>query len=151
MANRKGNPGNLRPPFTPEEARINGRKGAARSIAARRRRKSLAEALRAMLSCPLPKDSPRYAELKARMAELGLDWDPTVQDLLNVGMLEKAASNPVAYVAIRDTIGEKPVERTRDETAPPPPITLGLLPVAAPVSAECAETAENAPVGAGRR
>ena len=66
------------------------------------------------------------------MRELGLDWEPTVQDILILGILMRAAKNPLAYCAIRDTIGERPVEQTEDLT-PPPPITLGLLPVVPPV------------------
>lgn len=67
-----------------------------------------------------------------------------MQDIPNLGMLTRAAKNPLAYVAIRDTIGEKPVEQTQDLT-PPPPITLGLLPVVQPVAVDGAETGENAP------
>ena len=135
MAKRKGNVSNLRPPFSPEEARKNGKKGAARSAVVRRQRKTFAETLKAMLSCTVPKSSPYYKKLKSQMRELGLDWEPTVQDILILGILMRAAKNPLAYCAIRDTIGERPVEQTQDLT-PPPPITLGLLPVVPPVSVD---------------
>ena len=144
MAKRRGNINNLRPPFSPEEARKNGKKGAARSAVVRRRRKTFADTLKAMLCCRVPKSSPYYRKLKAQMKELGLDWEPTVQDIPNLGMLTRAAKNPLAYCAIRDTIGERPVEQTEDLT-PPPPITLGLMPVVPPVAADGAEAGENGP------
>ena len=127
-----------------DEARKIGRKGGIASGKARAARKTFAETLKTMLSCTVPKSSPYYRKLKAQMRELGLDWEPTVQDIPNLGMLTRAAKNPLAYVAIRDTIGEKPVERTEDLT-PPPPITLGLLPVVPPVAVDGAETHENGP------
>lgn len=142
MANRRGNLNNLRPPSSKEEARERGRKGGIASGKARAARKTFAETLKTMLACTVPKTSPYYKRLKAQMRELGLDWEPTVQDIPNLGMLTRAAKNPLAYVAIRDTIGEKPVEQTQDLT-PPPPITLGLLPVVQPVAVDGAETGEN--------
>lgn len=147
MAKRRGNVDNLRPPSSTEEARERGRKGGIASGRARAARKSFAETLKAMLSCRVPKSSPYYRKLKAQMQELGIDWEPTVQDIPNLGMLTHAARNPLAYAAIRDTIGEKPVERTEDLT-PPPPITLGLLPVVPPVAADGAEAGGGAQGGA---
>ena len=144
MAKRRGNINNLRAPSSTEEARARGRKGGIASGKARAARKTFAETLKAMLSCKVPKSSPYYRKLKRQMQELGLDWEPTVQDIPNLGMLTRAAKNPLAYCAIRDTIGERPVEQTQDLT-PPPPITLGLLPVVPPVAVEGAETGENGP------
>ena len=144
MANKRPNVNNLRPASSKNEARKRGRKGGIASGKARAARKTFAETLKTMLSCTVPKSSPYYKKLKAQMRELGLDWEPTVQDIPNLGMLTRAAKNPLAYVAIRDTIGEKPVERTEDLT-PPPPITLGLLPVVPPVAADDAEAGENGP------
>ena len=149
MAKRKGNVNNLRPPSTSAEARERGRKGGIASGRARAARKSFADTLKAMLACRLPKSSPYYRKLKSQMKELGLDWEPTVQDILILGILMRAAKNPLAYCAIRDTIGERPVEQTQDLT-PPPPITLGLLPVVPPVSV-AGEEAETEPGGAGDR
>lgn len=139
----RGNPAKVTA-LSRDEAARNGRKGGIASGKARAARKTFAETLKAMLSCTVPKTSPYYRKLKAQMRELGLDWEPTVQDIPNLGMLTRAAKNPLAYVAIRDTIGEKPVEQTQDLT-PPPPITLGLLPVVQPVAVDGAETGENAP------
>ena len=144
MAKRRGNLNNLRPASTKDEARERGRKGGIASGKARAARKTFAETLKTMLSCTVPKTSPYYRKLKAQMRELGLDWEPTVQDIPNLGMLTRAAKNPLAYVAIRDTIGERPVEQTEDLT-PPPPIQIGLLPVVEPVAEDCAETPENGP------
>ena len=144
MAKRRGNVDNLRPPSSTEEARARGRKGGIASGKARAARKTFAETLQTMLSCRVPKSSPYYRKLKAQMRELGLDWEPTVQDIPNLGMLTRAAKNPLAYVAIRDTIGEKPVEQTENLT-PPPPISIGLLPVVPPVDVDGAQTGEEAP------
>lgn len=127
-----------------DEARKIGRRGGIASGRARAARKTFAETLKAMLSCKVPKGSPLYRRLKKQMEALGLDWEPTVRDIPNLGMLTMAAKNPAAYAAIRDTIGEKPVEQTQDLT-PPPPITLGLLPVVQPVAVDGAETRGNAP------
>ena len=144
MAKKRGNVNNLRPPSSSAEARERGRKGGIASGKARAARKTFADTLKAMLSCRVPKSSPYYRKLKAQMRELGLDWEPTVQDIPNLGMLTRAAKNPLAYVAIRDTIGEKPVEQTENLT-PPPPISIGLLPVVPPVDVDGAETGEEAP------
>lgn len=146
MAKKRGNINNLRAPSSTEEARERGRKGGIASGKARAARKTFAETLKAMLCCRVPKSSPYYRKLKAQMRELGLDWEPTVQDIPNLGMLTRAAKNPLAYCAIRDTIGERPVEQTQDLT-PPPPITLGLMPVVPPVDVEGAETHGDAPSG----
>lgn len=144
MAKRRGNPDKLRPCSSKREASERGRKGGIASGKARAARKTFAETLKTMLSCTVPKTSPYYRKLKAQMRELGLDWEPTVQDIPNLGMLTRAAKNPLAYVAIRDTIGERPVEQTEDLT-PPPPIQIGLLPVVEPVAEDCAETPGNGP------
>lgn len=149
MAKRKGNVNNLRPPSSSAEARERGRKGGIASGKARAARKTFADTLKEMLACRVPKASPYYKKLKAQMRELGLDWEPTVQDIPNLGMLTRAAKNPLAYCAIRDTIGERPVEQTEDLT-PPPPITLGLLPVVPPVPVD-GEAADTEPEGAGDR
>ena len=146
MAKKRGNINNLRAPSSTEEARERGRKGGIASGKARAARKTFAETLKAMLCCRVPKSSPYYRKLKAQMRELGLDWEPTVQDIPNLGMLTRAAKNPLAYCAIRDTIGERPVEQTK-ALPPPPPITLGLMPVVPPVDVEGAETHVDAPSG----
>ena len=144
MAKKRGNVNNLHPASTKDEARKRGRNGGIASGKARAARKTFAETLKAMLSCTVPKSSPYYRKLKAQMRELGLDWEPTVQDIPNLGMLTRAAKNPLAYCAIRDTIGERPVEQSQDLT-PPPPITLGLMRVVPPVAVEGAEAGEKAP------
>lgn len=139
MAVRRGNVDNLKAPASTEEAREKGRKGGIASGRSRRAKKTFADTLKAMLACRIPKESPLYKKLKAQMAELGLDWEPTVQDLPNLGMLTRAAKNPMAYCAVRDTIGERPVEKSEDVT-PPPNITLGFLPVADPKAPSDAES-----------
>lgn len=139
MMETPGNPANLRPVASKEEARERGRKGGIASAKARAARKTFAETLKAMLSCRVPRASPLYRRLKAQMRKYGIEWEPTVRDMTNLGMIEKAVKNPQAYCAIRDTIGEKPVEQTQDLT-PPPPIRLGLLPVVEPVAVDGEES-----------
>ena len=83
MANEQ----NLKVP-TSSEARENGRKGGLASAEAKRKRKSLKEELLLMLS------------------------DGDVQKSVTLALVEKAmAGDTKAFEVIRDTIGEKPVDR----------------------------------------
>lgn len=83
MANEQ----NLKVP-TSSEARKNGRKGGLASAEAKRKRKSLKEELLLMLS------------------------DGDVQKSVTLALIEKAmAGDTKAFEVIRDTIGEKPVDR----------------------------------------
>lgn len=78
---------NLKKP-TPEEARENGRKGGIASGKARKRRKTLCDELLALLS------------------------DKDTQEKMSVALIKKAQKGDVkAFLAIRDTIGEKPVDK----------------------------------------
>ena len=78
---------NLKVP-TSSEARKNGRKGGLASAEVRRKRKSLKEELLLMLS------------------------DGDVQKSVTLALIEKAmAGDTKAFEVIRDTIGEKPVDR----------------------------------------
>lgn len=83
MANEQ----NLKVP-TSSEARKNGRKGGLASAEAKRKRKSLKEELLLMLS------------------------DGDVQKSVTLALIEKAmAGDTKAFEVIRDTIGEKPVDK----------------------------------------
>ena len=79
---------NLRPVSSTEEARERGRKGGLASGEARRKRKTLKEELLLMLS------------------------DGETQQSVTLALIEKAMSGDTkAFEVIRDTIGEKPVDK----------------------------------------
>ena len=79
---------NLRPVSSKEEARERGRKGGLASGEARRKRKTLKEELLLILS------------------------DGETQQSVTIALIEKAMSGDTkAFEVIRDTIGEKPVDK----------------------------------------
>ena len=79
---------NLRPVSSTEEARERGRKGGLASGEARRKRKTLKEELLLMLS------------------------ERETQQSVTLALIEKAMSGDTkAFEVIRDTIGEKPVDK----------------------------------------
>ena len=79
---------NLRPVSSKEEARERGRKGGLASGEARRKRKTLKEELLLMLA------------------------DGETQQSVTLALIEKAMSGDTkAFEVIRDTIGEKPVDK----------------------------------------
>ena len=102
-------------------------RGGKASGAARRLRKTLRESLKNALGCEIPKDSPIYQKTLSQMRALGINGEPTVQDIPVLGMIMKASKNPLAFAIVRDTIGEKPVEQFEDLT-PESPIVLGVIP-----------------------
>ena len=84
MANEQ----NLKPVSSKEEARERGRKGGLASVEARRKRKTLKEELLLMLS------------------------DGETQQSVTLALVEKAISGDTkAFEVIRDTIGEKPIDK----------------------------------------
>jgi len=90
---------NLRPVRTKSEARVRGRSGGIASGEARRARITLRAALEELLSMPV-KD------------EAGIETGETIQHAIAVALIEKALKGDTkAFEIIRDTIGEKPVER----------------------------------------
>ena len=92
MANPEGHAENFSAP-TPEEAKAKGRKGGVASGKARRRRKALRELIEVAMQCK---------------GERG----KTVAEDIALALIDKALEGDVkAFVALRDTIGEKPVER----------------------------------------
>ena len=79
---------NLRPVKSTEEARERGRKGGLASVEARRKRKTLKEELLLMLS------------------------DGETQQSVTIALIEKAMSGDTkAFEVIRDTIGERPIDK----------------------------------------
>ena len=109
------------------EAREMGARGGVASGKSRRFRKTLRESLKNALGCEIPKDSPIYLRTLSQMRAFGLEGEPTVQDIPVLGMIMKAAKNPLAFAIVRDTIGEQPVQQFEDLT-PESPIVLGLVP-----------------------
>ena len=84
MANEQ----NLKPVSSKKEARERGRKGGLASVESRRKRKTLKEELLLMLS------------------------DGETQQSVTLALIEKAMSGDTkAFEVIRDTIGEKPVDK----------------------------------------
>ena len=110
-----------------EEAREMGTRGGVASGKARRFRKTFRESLKNALGCEIPKDSPIYIKTLSQMKAFGIEGEPTVQDIPVLGMIMKAAKNPLAFAVVRDTIGEQPVQQYEDLT-PESPIVLGLVP-----------------------
>lgn len=93
VKNRKMSKGheNLIPPRSKDEARERGQKGGIASGEARRKKKTIRETLEMMLAGQMPDGSTR-------------------RDAIVVALMEKALSGDVrAFEAIRDSIGEKPV------------------------------------------
>ena len=85
---------------TPEERRENARAAGIASGEARRARKSLRAELEALLS------------QKTIDKKTGKPTDSTVQEAITAALVAKAMKgNTKAFEIIRDTIGEKPVER----------------------------------------
>ena len=89
---------------SPDEARAASAKGGVKSGEARRKKKTFAEGLRAILDMPA-RDPETLEALKA----LGLDG--TVRDVLNLAQIKNAEKGDVdAFRLVRDTVGEKPRE-----------------------------------------
>lgn len=87
---------NLIPIRSVNEAREKGKKGGKKSGEARRKKKSLRERLEALLAT-------RKDDMEAA-------------DAITIALLEKALTGDVrAYEVIRDTIGEKPADKTKVE------------------------------------
>ncbi|MBR4578803.1 MAG: hypothetical protein IKO22_04220 [Oscillospiraceae bacterium] len=90
---------NLRPVRTKSEARTRGRSGGLASGEARRARITLRAALEELLAMPVKDES-------------GIETGETMQHVIAVALIEKALKGDTkAFEIIRDTIGEKPVER----------------------------------------
>jgi hypothetical protein len=87
---------NLKKGLSPEEARMYGRMGGTKSGEVRRQRKALRECLNLLL-----------AE-KVENGEAG----ETRADVISAALIRKAMEGDVkAFEVIRDTVGEKPVDR----------------------------------------
>lgn len=125
-----------------EEVREMNRRGGIASGASRRYKRTFREALKKALGCEIPRNSPIYTKLKTQMKALGIDGEPTVQDIPVLGMIQKASKDSMAFAVIRDTIGEKPVEQYED-IAPESPIILGAIPAEMVEAAKAAKAARQ--------
>ena len=94
----RGNPETLQPARSKNEARKRGEVGGKKSGEARRKKKALREHLEALLA--------------------GKQGGITTAEALTLALVEKGLSGDVrAFEVIRDTIGEKPVEKSQQEVA----------------------------------
>ena len=95
MANEQ----NLRVP-TSDEARENGKKGGMKSVESRRRKKLLRECLEELL------DTEQEVKIN------GVTLKKTNAELLSVTLMKKALKGDVkAFEVLRDTAGEKPIDK----------------------------------------
>lgn len=107
MANKQGNIQNLKRLRSPNEARKNGKKGGLKSGEIRRQRKTFKLALEQVLSTIA---SEKWIHNRA-MKEC---FDPKLslgENLAIAQVLNAINGDTKAYEVIRDTIGEKPVEK----------------------------------------
>lgn len=99
---------NLKPVRNTEEARERGRIGGIKSGEARRKRKKLKETLSTLLTLP-----PGINDQKDLLMALGIDEDDcNNQTLIAISMIQAAAAGDVkAATWVRDTVGEKPLDK----------------------------------------
>lgn len=122
------NPQNLRPPRTKDEARSRGRAGGLASGRRRRELKTLRDSLGWLLSQRVADGSPLLAGFASVLAAFGMRGAPTARELACLALVVKVLRGDVsAFVALRDTVGERPVERREELVPPGPPVVLGLF------------------------
>lgn len=96
---------NLKPCKTTQEARERGRLGGIASGKAKRKKKSLREALEILLSMPLPSADGKKTE---------------TLEAISAALIRRALAGDVkAFEVIRDTIGQKPVEKIEQTNLEP--------------------------------
>lgn len=113
MANEQ----NLKPKTTlsKEEAKRIGSKGGIASGKARRERKAMKEQLEILLNMPVT-DS----KVKNKIKKMGVEEDDMNNQMAitTALYLEALSGNTKAYELIRDTIGEKPIDKIENITPP---------------------------------
>lgn len=110
MANPKGNPQNLQPVRTTDEAKKRGAAGGKKSGAARRKKRDARQAIRYVL------DMAATGKLDEKLEGLGFDEeDRTNMTGLTVAMMMRAVSGDVsAYKALMDYGGFHPDQKLKD-------------------------------------
>ena len=110
MANPKGNPQNLKPVRTTEEARKRGAAGGVQSGKARRKKRDARRAIRYVL------DMAATGKLDEKLEGLGFEEeDRTNMTGLTVAMMMRAASGDVsAYKALMDYGGFHPDQKLKE-------------------------------------
>lgn len=108
----RGNPDKLKPVRSKREASERGKTGGKKSGEARRRKKELREHLEALLA--------------------GKRGEMTTVEALTLALVEKGLAGDVrAFEVIRDTIGEKPVEKSKQEIATAVALDVNVSPAVA--------------------
>ena len=108
MANKK----NLKAPSA-SEARKRGAKGGIASGEARRQKRALRECLEAILVKPTTN-----GELNAMLQAANVE--NTFDNAMSLALIQKALSgDPKAFEVVRDTIGQKPIDKMQVSTPEP--------------------------------
>ena len=108
MDSRAKSLANLKPVRNTEEARERGRIGGIKSGEARRKRRKLKDTMSTLLTLP-----PGISNQKDLLMALGIDEnDCNNQTLIAIAMIQAAAAGDVkAATWVRDTVGEKPLDK----------------------------------------
>lgn len=97
--------------MTPEQRAECGRKGAQKSMETKRKRKEMRETLDILLKMPLKKGKQYNAEDIKCFADLK-GKNITIDQAVMVCLVQKALKGDLSAIAmVRDTVGEKPVEK----------------------------------------
>ena len=97
--------------MTPEERSEWGRKGAQKSTETKRKRKEMRETLDILLNMPLKKGKVYSAEEIKSFADLK-GKNITIDQAMMVCLVQKALKGDLSAISmVRDTVGEKPVEK----------------------------------------
>ena len=127
---RELHPENLVRPKSTEEARAWGRKGGIMNGVNHRKRQTFAAMIDAALNSHIQPSHPKYAEIKKALRANGIlateGEEPTQQMLIIYGMIQTAQKKPEAAVFLRDSVGEKPIEKVENIHELPPPVVIGI-------------------------
>ena len=97
--------------MTPEQRAEYGRKGAEKANETKRKRKEMRETLDILLNMPLKKGKVYSAEEIKSFADLN-GKNITIDQALMVKLIQKALKGDLNAIGmVRDTVGEKPVEK----------------------------------------
>lgn len=97
--------------ITPEQRRENGRKGGIKSGEVRRRNRQIRDTLSMLMDTTIKKGKKVDTEKIKDLSKVH-DMNLTTEQAMVLAMINKAMSGDVsAFVAIRDTLGEKPTDK----------------------------------------